>query len=124
MRTTAAILYDVVDRTHRVGQPALGSGSDGTAGDSGGRVIPTVPLGSIEDFLVEVSSRLGIPASELHAEMKLMTDLELSSLDLFRLDLLMDRHLPGFHLPDQLDLSDTRLTDVYYYLAIRLEQLA
>jgi len=57
----------------------------------------------------------------IRADALLVADLHLDDWRLFELYTYVDDHVPGFALPEQLDLADARLRDVSYYAARQME---
>jgi acyl carrier protein len=53
---------------------------------------------------------------------RLIDDLALDSLELIRLLLIAESLVPGFDLPEQLELADVTVGDVYHYMAQRAAQ--
>lgn len=75
---------------------------------------------SLDDLLRAVETHVtGHPVS---GEQRLVEDLAFGSEEMHQLYAVLDRILPGYELPEQLDLADARLRDVHHYLSTALEQ--
>ena len=79
----------------------------------------TIDRPEFDDLAVALSIELDRPVRELQPEVALSVAFP-EALDRYRLHLVLDRWLPGFELPAQLDPADARLADVHHYLQCAL----
>jgi len=75
-----------------------------------------------DEVAAAVASELGRPVVDLTPDAHLAGAVCRHVLDLYRLHLVLDRWLPGFALPEQLDLDHATLGDAHHYLVTRLAQ--
>ena len=82
-----------------------------------GRESMSLP-GSIDEFLERVREELDLEKVMLTPDSSLGGDLQLDSFDLFRLAILLETMRPGFDIPEQADLAEVTLADIFYYISL------
>jgi hypothetical protein len=75
---------------------------------------------SYDEFLVRVAAFAPSDIRAADPSSLLIADLGLSDVQLFQLLVEMHREFDGFHLPDQFDILDVRVRDLYYYAELSL----
>lgn len=68
-----------------------------------------------EDFCLVLSTALSVPVDQVAAAGNVISDLRLDEVSLVRLLLKVQELNPWFRLPDQMDIGDVGLSDVYHY---------
>lgn len=85
--------------------------------------LPATPRPSLAEFIDRLRLELDLPDVVL-AHDSLVDDLELDSLELFRLAVVIDELAPGWSIPEQLDAEDLTVETVHHYLGLELERRA